>query len=131
MGMRRFVLLPLVVALASCQANGTAPNLPDAQGTWEWVTSSGSIAGRTFTPESEGYTLRLEFDGNRVRAFRIDSLVGTSEGSFSGDTIRYSPALPAFVFSGLAEPQTISVIGDTIVLTDPCCDLYQHRFVKR
>ena len=86
---------------------------------------------RQFTPESEGYSLRLEFDGNRVRAFSNNSLVGTSEVSISGDTIRYDPALSAFRFGSLAEPQTITLVGDTIVLTDPCCDLYMHRFVKR
>ncbi len=130
MGMRRIVLPLLVIALAACQGS-IDPELQQAQGAWDWIESSGSIAGRTFTPESEGYTLRLEFDGNRVRAFRNDSLVGTSEVSFVGDKITYSPALPAFVFSGLAEPQTITLVGDTIVLTDPCCDLYVHRFVKR
>ena len=131
MGLKRSLSASLLLLLLGCQTNGTAPDAPQVSGNWRWVSSSGSIAGRTYTPMSEGYNVRFVFDGNHLRAFRNDSLIATSQITLAGDEITYQPSLSVFVFGGLSDTQTIQVLGgDTLALADPCCDRFSHLLVR-
>ena len=56
MGMKRVLILAL--ALAACRSAGTDPGEQMVSGDYEWIGSTGGIAGRTMTPASEGYGVR-------------------------------------------------------------------------
>lgn len=131
MGLKRWFSGSLLLLLLGCQSSGTAPDAPQVSGSWRWVSSSGSIAGRTFTPATESYQVRYEFSGNQLRAFRNDSLIATSLITVTDDEITFQPSFRAFVFGYQGDTQTVEVLeGDTLVLSDPCCDLFTHRFVR-
>ena len=130
MGMKSVVVLS--VLLAACRSAGTEPNDDRLHGEWEWVGSSGGIAGVTVTPATEGYTVRFGFSGNQVNVFRNDSLKTTALFTVRGDEVTYQPSISVFRFDGGIDMQTfVDLPGDTIALRDPCCDRFDHRFVRR
>ena len=130
MGMKRVLILAL--ALAACRSAGTDPGEQTVSGDYEWIGSTGGIAGRTMTPASEGYGVRFRFSGNQVTVFRNDSALGTAMFTVRGDEVTYQPAISVFVFDPNIDTQTIADLpGDTIALRDPCCDRFDHRFVQR
>lgn len=58
-------------------------------GSWNWVRALGSFG--YITPESEGYTRRLEFDANgNFSYYENDSLVGIRYYRFVRDTVSES-----------------------------------------
>jgi hypothetical protein len=130
MGKKRSLML--LVLLAACRSAGTDPADERLNGEWEWIGSSGGIAGRTVTPESEGYTVHFTFNGNEVQIFRNDSLRATSLFTVRGDEVTYQPSISVFGFDGGIDTQTfVDLPGDTISLRDPCCDRFDHHFVRR
>ena len=121
-----------LLLLAACRSAGTDPGDQMLAGEYEWIGSSGGIAGRTMTPASEGYRIRFRFSGNQVMVFRNDSLKATSRFTFHGDEVTYQPSISVFGFDGGIDTQTFAdLAGDTVALRDPCCDRFDHRFVRR
>ena len=116
--------------MAGCSQLGTEPEA-GLTGTWAWVSSAGGIAGRSFTPASEHYTVQLKFAAGHVSLLRNDSIKATNSFTVSGDKVTYAPAVSVFLFDPQIEEQTLRVMkGDTIGLADPCCDRYDHIFVR-
>lgn len=125
------VVLVAALALVSCRSAGTDPSDAGLSGTYRWVRSAGGIAGRTFTPASEGYSIRFSFSGSQVTAFRNDSAKATAIVTMRGNDVTYQPSLSAFLFDPAIDTQTIRPLaGDTIALADPCCDRFEHIFVR-
>ena len=130
MGIKNIVLASLL--LSACKSASTDPADDRLSGTYEWIRSSGGIAGVTMTPSSERYRVRFTFSGNQVAAFRNDSLKATSTMTVRGDEVTYQPSISVFPFDGGIDAQTIRALpGDTIALADPCCDRFEHVFVRR
>lgn len=129
MGLTRVMVLTAL--LAACRSAGTDPAAAPLDGEWEWIGSTGGIAGRRVTPATEGYDVRLNFSGNRVRAFRNDSVRGTARMTVAGQELTYEPPITVFIFDGAIEAQTFEIVsGDTLALRDRCCDRFDHRFVR-
>jgi hypothetical protein len=64
----------ILLVFASCTDDIPAPN--ELIGKWNWVSSTGGIAGSTYTPETTGETIILEFTTDSVyKQFRNDSLI--------------------------------------------------------
>lgn len=124
---------PLVVASASACAQGTGPDSFDRiLGRWDWVESSGGIAGVTQTPASTGHSMLLQFlPVGQVRLFEDGALVRTVTYSAledaSGDfvDVAYNPPLMGFA----SQTATFPTDGE-LVLTDPCCDGFTYRYVR-
>lgn len=129
----RFCAFFLAAVLAACSAYVAGPDEnATLTGTWDWIGSSGGIAGRSFSPATEHYSVRLSFAGGRVTTLRNDSTIATSNYAISNDTVTYAPALQVFVFDPQMDKQLIrSAKGDTITLADFCCDRFDHAFVRR
>ncbi|WP_297101138.1 hypothetical protein [uncultured Draconibacterium sp.] len=80
--MKRFFLLAItcILVLTSCSDEIIPPK--DLVGKWNWISSTGGIAGTTYTPEITGDTIILEFTSDSVyKLFRNDSLVINCEFS--------------------------------------------------
>ena len=128
MGLRKLLLGLLLIA--GCRSASLEPGIDRLSGTWRWVSSSGGFAGTVVTPESVNYTAQLRFNGSQVTVLRNDSVKGATTFRIRGDSISYHPPLSVFAYGGGIEFQRVSVSGDTLVLNDPCCDLFTHMFVR-
>ena len=63
-----------LVLFVSCSDHVLETN--EIMGTWNWVSSSGGIAGVTYTPESTGDNIVLEFTPDSIyREYLNDSLI--------------------------------------------------------
>lgn len=110
---------------------------PDAEpliGDWEWVRSTGGIAGLTLTPASEGYTVVLRFasDG-RAEWWRDGVLTQSTTYQIVRDTTGGNEAWTvtyAAPLSGFAEQRATFPSANTLVLTDPCCDGFEFEFQR-
>lgn len=73
--MKRLLVLIFII----CQFYACTDDTPKASeliGKWNWISSSGGIAGSTYTPEITGETIILEFNSNSdYKMFRNDSLI--------------------------------------------------------
>lgn len=136
--MRTTWLALVLLAAAACTREPTTAAEDQAfNGTWHWVSSTGGIAAQQRTPASEGYTVRLEYDGakGRVRAFRNEVLVATvrysarelpTMGPLPVWEVVYDPPLEVFRFDAL-DRHTVHLHGKRLIeLVDPCCDRWVH-----
>jgi len=121
-----------VVATLACGGSTAPSDFARILGRWDWVESSGGIAGVTLTPASTGHEMSLQFlPVGQVRLFEDGSLVRTVGyellGDAQGDSVEvaYVPALWGF------DSQTATFPGgDELVLTDPCCDGFTYRWTR-
>ena len=127
-----------VVAALLAVGCGSPTSVEESQleGRWEWRSASGGIAGRTITPQSEGYTMELRFEGDdQVALYRSGALqttagyrlaLGSQGGSFAGkDVVVFTPALFGWEEMGLQ----LSVEGD-LILADGCCDGFTYTWAR-
>jgi hypothetical protein len=137
----KWCILALSAALFACTSGTTEAELETPlSGSWLWVESVGGIAGMQRSPDTEGYTVRLDFQGRRVRAFRSGQLVGQASFTVIEDTryagpmpvydVEYSPALTAFRFSTL-DQHTLRFTGTSSAqFNEGCCDRYLHTMIR-
>jgi hypothetical protein len=101
-------------------------------GSWEWVASTGGIAGMTRTPESTGETLTLRIlENDSVELVRDGELERTVRFSLTatGDPLTYSVAYDQPLFGFATQTASLSE-ADVLLLTDPCCDGFEYRFLR-
>jgi len=101
-------------------------------GSWNWVESSGGIAGITMTPESTGGTMMLRFHPEgMVELVQNDaverSVAFTTTATKEASTWEILYEAPLF---GGFESQTAALTGDTLILADGCCDGFVYRFER-
>lgn len=125
-------LLGLVFVVAAC-STGLDPEIEDLVGEWDWVESSGGIAGLTLTPASTGETMTLRFTESGVVELSRDGAV-TSTSDYTVSTAEDGKSRTvAYTASPFGFPsQTLGFDGeDVMVLSDPCCDGFTYRWVRR
>lgn len=137
---RRIARLTVVVALAACGSDSPTEPADVLNGAWLWVESTGGILSQTRTPGTEGYDVRLQYDGHgRVHAFRGSMSAGTSNytltelptsGPLPVYEVTYDPPLQAFLFDALDTHAFRFVANGEAILVDPCCDRWAHTFVS-
>src|SRR6218665_944307 len=99
--MKSLICSILVICAVSCNKEDlkTAGNISTDKlyGKWKWVQSTGGFAGRTITPQSEGYRSSVEFKRNNTAAFyRNDSLTNQSAFTLNKDKTIFSED-PAYI----------------------------------
>ena len=139
--MRRRWKGSMVVVMAgwmlACSGSPTVVEIGRLEGSWEWRSATGGIAGRTITPATEGYSMELRFlAGRKAELYRDGILrnatdfhleVGMEGGSFPGrDVVRFDPSL----FGGWNE-MGVELAGSSLILADGCCDGYTYSFERR
>ena len=108
------------------------------QGSWNWVASTGSIAGVTITPESSGRTMEVEFTHDAVfNKFVNGKKVYTSPYALrEKDSIVQYTTFALFESIGLGfdhqvEQQFKLEGSGTLWLIDPCCDNFTFEFQRK
>lgn len=126
------------VTLGGCAPSASVGG-PRAAESWEWVHSVGGIAGRRTTPAEQGVRVRYTFGADGTLVVRRDpggetrtryttAQVPAPDGS-SRTTVRYDDAVN--VLAPPLREQFLRRVGtDTLVLSDPCPDCFEHTFVR-
>lgn len=109
------------------------PNLKKVFGKWQWVSSTGGFAGKTITPASEGYPLRVEFRTNGIyRKYKGDTLIEKKKFSFSPETsIHHGKPVWTVSFADSSLKMAISYSGpDTLMLNEQVFDGFGHVYAR-
>jgi hypothetical protein len=101
-------------------------------GNWNWVSTSGGIAGSLSTPETTGETRRVEFDDNSNFRYYVNDIL-KSDHTFKIEKSRSITGNDSalIAYSLLSPRQSIMFRGsDTLILFDECFDCYEHYFIR-
>ncbi len=139
------VFLIFSVCFTNCKKDIDIPatELENLFGSWDWVQTSGGIAGGTITPATEGYTKKVEFSRNGIyNEFQDGILLGKrkftiseTKSIYTGEDvyiINYEKA-PFFKQDNLyLFSHTVTFYGlDTIILDDEMDDGFIFTYVKK
>lgn len=123
-----FLLFPLI--LLSCEKDDSLSN--DLIGQWEWLSSTGGIAGVTLTPESTGNSVMIEFTASgKYREYTNGALTITCRYLIVRQFSIYSgSSVKLIVYDNSMIRQSYSVDGDTLILSDEVYDGFISRYEK-
>jgi len=129
------ILFSLVMILVSCsKENITSTEAASGlTGEWNWIDSSGGIAGITYTPKSTGEIRRVEFDTNGVFRLYINNVLSTeSEYHLVKSRSIYSQdSALLIVRKSSSIPQSFIIRSrDTLILMDECFDCFEHLYTR-
>jgi hypothetical protein len=143
----RFAFAALLVLAATLQAPDDAfakcsDEPPKIVGTWEWVDTYGGFAGESFTPESTGYEIQMEFreNGTVLVYQNLELLLVTSytlSREPSGWTVivdsssRFPHPPIQYETDFFCVTTQESRDGPSLQATDACADCYMTRYVAR
>jgi len=121
--------------LVSCGKEITFPSDEAARivGTWQWIESTGGIAGVTRTPASTGESIRAIFTSKGTYQKYVNNQVEI-DATYSmeeGPTI-YSTELGNIMhYTGEAFAHSVVISTmDTLLIRDECYDCFIHTFVR-
>lgn len=125
---------------ARCASLPPAPGTERFYGTWEWVSSVGSIAGIRITPTAERMSVRYRFEPDRTLAIVRDGSVAerTRFTTFEEPGRAGAPPRPVIRYDEpvnlIPPPQSEQYFRfegtDTLVLSGMCADCFEHTFVR-
>lgn len=133
-------MLPVaaMTTLAGCTPSASFGG-PGMAESWEWVHSVGGIAGRRTTPAEQGMRVRYTFGAGGTLVVRREP---------GGETrTRYTtaevPGPDGTTWTLIRLDDEVNVLppplreqflrrpgADTLVLSDPCADCFEHTFVR-
>ncbi|MGV6831421.1 MAG: hypothetical protein ACWA5P_07665 [bacterium] len=127
---KKLFLILFGVALLGCSSDDNR-STTDLIGIWDWVASSGGIAGNTETPESTGNQIRLEISSTTIKRYLNGTL--TSESEYVIETRE------SIIFQGPREmiieenefQQIIERSGNNLILIGDCNDCFTSEYLKR
>ena len=118
------IFIALLLLLSCDNDDSTQKSL---NGKWNWVTSTGGIAGRTTTPASENKTIVLEFHNSTLKKYENGSLI--SENTFSVETREsIMGGKRKMIVIQDSHTQTFEIVGDKLYLSDECYDCFQSEY---
>jgi len=92
-------------------------------GEWEWIESSGGIAGITLIPETQGYTKAYHFSSDsNLSIYKNDTLIIETTYEVIGDTLK---------IEGQDIYQIVDFKTDRIILYDQCIDCFINVFERK
>lgn len=132
----------LIFSLLTTLSNGcireTSPVSPASSGiygTWQWVKSTGGIAGTEQTPGTTGYTVVLVFTADGTyKYYRNTTLIETAHFTIRREQVTGYPNMIDVIHYEHEEShisQAISFNGkDTLNLGDLCIDCFGHQYIR-
>lgn len=126
----------MLFAFACKKTDDVKPQTSDIKnmyGKWNWVQSSGGIAGATLTPKSEGYTGTLEITSdNTMSTYHNSTLLFHDSFTLTKDTNKNTNYAGVLTFKTNG---TISYImratRDTLIMGDNFADGFTALYVRK
>lgn len=128
--MKHLIFLIVLIGLISCKKDREEPSRVALAGKWQWVRSTGGIAGATSTPASTGFNMTFEFTGSRLKIFRNSSLI--SEWRYHIEEIQTPSGSDLVLKYEPYKPEQSPIInGNKLFLSDRCDDCYSSEYTRR
>ncbi|MFH0990899.1 MAG: hypothetical protein V1799_12870 [bacterium] len=128
------VFLSLTI-IASCKitTNPLTPDVPTIYGTWNWESSIGGFAGHILTPKSTGYMKQVRLYTSGVyEEYRNNEQVLTSPFIIKDKVVGQQTYQLLLLSNFPGTEFYIKLQGrDTLLLSDPFVDGYQHTYRRQ
>jgi len=131
--MKYLVLLFAVFTVFSCSKEDSYSELNcELLGEWTWTKTYGTIAGKTWTPESTGYEMYIKIEKSNILFFKNDTLIQSYlyEVFETTDTLYSGGILASFIKYNKNTRRYIIKDG-TLTMYDLCFDCLDDYFVKK
>lgn len=122
-------LLLLLFSIISCSTHMNDNENNTIIGKWNWVESSGGIAGITTTPQSSGKSIQLEISNTKVKKYVDGILVLESSYSIQTGTSIFGGEKKLIIYDNDSK-QSFTRTGNQLILNDECYDCYFNRYIK-
>lgn len=108
-------------------------------GKWNWIESSGGIAGDVLTPKTESYNIMVEFTKkNTFKSFKDSQFNMESNLKFIKSKSIYSTEPTTLITYYRGKEKDLSMMNDsfefkgkdTLILKQECHDCYTRTFVR-
>lgn len=128
--MKKYILLILVgFSIWSCSVNDEKTTV-EIIGTWNWIGSSGGIAGTTETPESTGDERKLEISKDSIKSYLNGVLnLKTTYTVETRESLLFNEPRE-MIISGNGFRQIIDFDGDDLILIGDCNDCFTIGYKK-
>lgn len=127
-----FLLIVSTFLAFSCTKEEVLPNNSLA-GTWQWVSSTGGIAGKTLTPASEGFERSLSFTYD-LKYSNLKNSISQKSGKFEIIQAKsiYKTELVDFIkYDDGTMSAIISQTSDELVLADNNYDGFTDTYKRK
>ena len=130
--MKMKLLMITLLALASLSCVKESSILNNLTGKWDWVSSTGGIAGITYTPKSTGVKKVIEFTIDSVfRYYQKDTLTYETKYHILKSKSIYSQDSTFLIsFDNHSIRQSYILKNDTLFLNDECYDCFGSTYVR-
>ena len=122
--LKKYILLILVgFSIWSCSVNDEKTT-GEIIGNWNWIGSSGGIAGTTETPESTGDKRKLEISKDSIKSYLNGELnLKTKYTVETRESLLFNEPRK-MIISGSGFKQIIDFDGDDLILIGDCNDCF-------
>lgn len=120
-----------VLFFNSCDRNNDNSNNDNLIAKWDWVQSTGSIAGTNQTPNSTGINRVLEISKSSVKVYENGVLKEERNYSIQTKNSIIGGQKQMIVYSPNKSDQSFSVEGNKLYLSDECYDCFQYEYNKQ
>jgi hypothetical protein len=120
------------IGFAGVITQGTFRASVPISGTWTWLRSAGGLWYHVITPPP-ARTAVFGTDST-VRFLQNDTLTAEMTYAIRREPTLFGPALRNVIHyadSMRYQPQTYSILGDTLYLSDLCIDCFNHLYVRK
>ena len=138
--MKKLILIfVLTLGIISCNSDDEAQDealdevqfvFTDLIGKWDWISSSGGIAGITHTPESTGDVRKLEISSNTFKIFTNGSLSFESNYTIELRESQTSGEQRELIVIENGINQLFDRDDNKLLLFDQCSDCFVSVYVK-
>ena len=128
--MKKILFLTLIGLLTmNCSNDDDGEIRTNIIGQWNWIKSTGGIAGSTYTPESTGENKRLIITSDSIKYFTNDNLVSKVKYTIELRDI-YGEIRELIVPDPLGITQFFELNENKLTLIDYCNDCFVNEYVS-
>jgi|TARA_R110002049_G_scaffold28213_4_gene97155 PKD repeat protein len=128
--MRNIIILIIIgLTILSCSKNDDETST-DLTGKWNWIVSSGGIAGTTETPQTNGENRKLEISTDSIKSylngilnFKTKYTIETRESIIFNETRE-------MIIQENGFRQIFDFSGNKLILTGDCNDCFTSEYIK-
>ncbi len=124
------LIFALILAITSCSKDIKTSNGSALNGKWNWVESSGGLAGKTETPATTGKVITIEISNGIIKYFEngvqtvSDSFTTKIQNSIRGENKNM------IIYKSGRPNQSFELNEKQLILFDECYDCYQSNYSK-
>jgi hypothetical protein len=120
-------MLLIIVISFSCSKDEVIEGT-DLYGKWNWVSSKSGLYGTVLSPQTEGYTMSMEFKATRKVEFKKNDTT-TAEKPFS---IAHDAKISVLPIIRIGDDLTwyYSIKNDTLFLNNVCSTCYNEKYLR-